>query len=350
MKNTRCLATVLVILTAMGLAGCRLNPFSKPATPVVIAQAPARPVPMPVDFTKIHPNELGEIPILEYHQIVPDSVKATGYKYHISDFRNDMEKLYDLGYRPVNLSDMLHGNINVPAGMSPVVLTFDDSLPGQIDYDANGNITPDCVVGVLQTMHQEHPDWALKGTFFVLPRKGYSDYFFQPDYSKAKLQWLVANGFELGNHTIHHLRGIKDWPNSRVEQEFAQAATLIDSNIPNYNVDTLALPYGVFPKNQKLVISGSWNGEHYHNICALLAGAGPCPSPIARKFNPYRLQRIIPGNERFALQFWLKDLSLHPIKRYISDGDPNTFTVPTFLADDVDPARLKATGCMERTY
>jgi len=146
------------------------------------------------------------------------------------------------------------------------------------------------------------------------------------------------------------LRGIKSWPDAKVEAEFAQAAALIDSNVPGYDVDTLALPYGVFPKNQSLVISGKSGGVSYHNICALLAGAGPAPSPISKRFNPYRLQRIIPGSQKFALQFWLDYLAKHPIKRYISDGDPNTFTFPAILAPEVDPDRLKATGCLERTY
>ena len=334
----------------VSLTGCRLNPFAKPQPTVAPTPRPVVRTPLPVDFATVRPNEAGNIPILEYHQLVPDTEKVSGYKYRIGDFRNDMEKLYSLGYRPISLSDMLHGNIDVPAGLSPVVLTFDDALPGQVDYDDSGNITPDCAVGVLEAMHQEHPDWSLKATFFVLPRKGYSDYFFQPDYSQAKLQWLAANGFELGNHTIHHLLGIKSWPDSRVEAEFAQAKALIQQNVPGYNVDTLALPYGVFPRNQKLVISGSSGGVTYHNICALLAGAGPAPSPIDKKFNPYRLQRIIPGSEKFALLFWLTYLQQHPNRRFISDGDPNTFTVPQQLVGTISPARLKAFGCMERLY
>jgi hypothetical protein len=342
---------LVVCFLVAGLSGCRWNPFAKSHVAVTHTHVVAVSAqPLPVDFTKIQPNEVGEIPILEYHQLVPGTEKATGYKYRITDFKNDMEKLYSLGYRPINLSDMLHGKIDVPAGLSPVVLTFDDALPGQLDYDDAGKVSPTCAVGVLEAMHQEHPDWALKGTFFVIPRMGYQDYFFQPEYSQAKMQWLAANGFELGNHTVHHLKGIKSWPDTKVEAEFAQAEALIDQNVPNYKVDTLALPYGVFPRNQQLVISGESGGVSYHNLCALLAGAGPVPSPISNHFNPYRMQRIIPGNEKFALQFWLAYLQKHAIKRYISDGDPNTFTVPAILASDINPERLKATGCMKRTY
>jgi peptidoglycan/xylan/chitin deacetylase (PgdA/CDA1 family) len=336
---------------ALSICGCQLSSFGKqsssqPALPVQTTAAP-----LPIDFSKVQPNELGEIPILEYHQIVPDSQKIKGgYKYHISDFRRDMEKLYSLGYRPLGLTDMLQGHIDTPTGLSPVVLTFDDALPGQLDYDNTGHIDPNCVVGILEAMHQEHPDWLPRATFFVLPQKGTQMYFFQPEYSQAKLQWLAANGFELGNHTIHHLAGIKSWPNTRVEAEFAQAEQLIDDNVPGYKVDLLALPYGVFPKNHKLVISGESGGVSYHNICALRAGAGPAPSPISSHFRPYYLPRIIPGSERFALTYWLNYLQSNPIKRYISDGDSKTFTVPTLLASEIDDTRLKATGCMKRVY
>ena len=52
--------------------------------------------------------------------------------------------------------------------MSPVILTFDDALRGQFNYTADGKIDPDCAVGILDDFHAQHPDWPLKGTFFVL--------------------------------------------------------------------------------------------------------------------------------------------------------------------------------------
>ena len=338
-------------------SGCQTTRGS--STPAAIAQqvlqsTPASAAtlytPEPLNLSLGKPNEAGEIPVLEYHQLVPEGVRPHGYQYPASKFKADMERLYALGYRPINLTELVTGHIDCPAGKTPVVITFDDALPGQIDFDPNGNVTPNCAVGILEQMHAEHQDWPLRATFFVLPRKGQTNYFYQVQFSRQKLQWLAANGFELGNHTVHHLPGIRSWPDKRVEGEFAVAAKMIDENVPGYNVDLLALPFGVYPRHIALVKSGSYNGLTYRNICAMMAGAAPAPAPFTKAWNPYRVQRIIPGYGRFEIGWWLTYLQAHKAKRYISDGDPNTVTVPTMLVKEVIPARIQKLGLHLRTY
>lgn len=343
------------------LSGCNFHPHfhfwhhglkKAVAEPITLRPTYA---PAPLDLSKGRPNEAGEVPILMIHQIIPDSQKPKDLEITSSMFHSDMEELYKLGYRPVSLGDYVRGRIDCPAGTSPVVLTFDDAVRGQLDYTANGQIDPSCAVGVLQQMHAEHPDWPLKATFFVLPEKGETAYFYQPEYSQAKLQWLAQNGFELGNHTVHHLMGMYRWPDARVEKEFADAQAMIDQNVPGYKVNLLALPYGVFPKNKKLVITGAADGVTYHNLCALKAGANPAPSPVAKGFNPYYLPRIEPADNGqtggvFMLQYWLNYLKANPMKRYVSDGDPNTVTVPAILQAQVDTKAVAADGLHLRTY
>lgn len=350
-----------VAASAMLLSGCNFHPhfhfWHRGLKKAVAEPVNLRPayVPAPLDLGKVRPNEAGEVPILMIHQVIPDSQKPRDLEITSSMFRNDMEELYKEGYRPVNLTDYVTGHIACPAGTSPVVLTFDDAVRGQLDYTPDGRVDPNCAVGILQQMHAEHPDWALKGTFFVIPEKGMTDYFYQPEYSQAKLQWLAQNGFELGNHTVHHLMGMYSWPDARVEKEFADAQAMIDQNVPGYKVDLLALPYGVFPKDKKLVISGQADGVSYHNICALKAGANPAPSPIAKGFNPYYLPRIEPADNgkadgTFMLQYWLNYLKANPMKRYVSDGDPNTVTVPSIISAQVDKNKVAADGLHLRTY
>ena len=144
--------------------------------------------------------------------------------------------------------------------------------------------------------------------------------------------------------------GMKHFPDPQVEAEFAGAVTNIQYYLPGYNVDTLALPYGVYPKNQNLVISGESNGVAYHNICALLAGADPAPSPIDKSFKPYRLPRIIPGQQPMALQYWFRYFESHARARFVSDGDPNTFTIPASKKSKVDAKRIKAEHMYLRVY
>ena len=73
-------------------------------------------------------NELGQVPILEYHLI---GTPEGPWRRSPDNFRRDLEMLHDLGYYPVRLLDYVAGRMDVPAGRSPVVLTFDDSSEGQ---------------------------------------------------------------------------------------------------------------------------------------------------------------------------------------------------------------------------
>ena len=179
-------------------------------------------------------------------------------------------------------------------------------------------------------MHNKHSDWPLKGTFFVLPMKGTEEYFYDKRNSTAKLRWLVDQGFELGNHTLNHAMGMNHFNDGRVEMEIAKGAALIDKFVPGYDVDTLALPYGVYPKNHSLVKSGQSGGLTYNNICALKAWGGPAKSPADTLFDPYDLTRTLPGDGSNHLG-WFLGIMQHKNKlypKYISDGDPLVVTVP----------------------
>ena len=345
-------------LPASALSGCHL--FHRGKTEVNVKPKVAlvnQMTPMlPVDLTKVQPNEAGLVPILEYHDLVKGT-KTRGYEYPEAAFRRDIQWLYDHNYRPVGLTDYVQGRIDVPAGMSPVILTFDDALRGQFNYTADGKIDPDCAVGILDDFHAKHPDWSLKGTFFVLtdgdPKL--PPPFRQKAYAQGKMDYLVKEGYEIGNHTIHHLLGIRHWPDAKVEAELAGAVTDIHKYEPNYLVDTLALPYGVFPKNKKLVVSGESGGVAYHNICALKAGADPAADPMGKDFygkpfNPYYLPRIIPGAGRYTIHYWLELMEKEKALKFISDGDPNTYTVNTIAEGQINRVKLKNSHFHLRTY
>lgn len=345
----RVLLPAVLLPLAFAGAGCRSLHRSQ------VVAAPPKPVvptkPLPVDLAAVQPNEAGVVPILEYHDLVKGS-KVTGYQYPAAAFQKDIEWLYAHKYRPIGLTDYVNGVVDVPAGMSPVILTFDDALRGQFNYNPDGSTNAQSGVGILEAFHAAHPDWALRGTFFVLtdgdPKLPPA--FYQKASSQAKMERIVKDGFEVGNHTVHHKLGIKHWPDTQVEAEFAGAVVNIHKLLPGYDVHTLALPYGVYPRNQKLVISGQAGGQAYHNICALLAGAGPAPSPMSVDFKAYRLPRIIPGNETFALRYWMDYLQAHKGIKFVSDGDPHTYTVDVADKGDLNMGRLKAAHLFLRTY
>lgn len=344
-------AAAIAGLAVSGVTGCRLFHRTVSQVPHAKKAAPAPIQMMPVDLTKFQPNEAGVVPILEYHNLV-DKSTAKGYEYPIASFRKDMDWLYDHKYRPISLSDYVRGRIDCPAGMSPVILTFDDALGGQFRYLPDGKIDPNCGIGVLDSLHAKHPDWPLRGTFFVLTDEDpkMPPPFYQSTTAEAKMRYLVKEGFEIGNHTLHHRAGMRHWPAAQVQAEFAGGVAGIHKYLPDYNVETLALPYGVYPKDRKLCIQGESGGVSYHNICALLAGANPAPSPMANGFNPYRLPRIIPGNERFAFKYWLDYLESHKGQKFISDGDPNTYTVNVASRSDLNAQRIQNHHFFLRTY
>ncbi len=356
------LGTAAALISA-ALSGCHLFHRGHAEAAVKPHAAPAAQVaPMlPVDLTKVQPNEAGLVPILEYHDLVK-SLKTTGYQYPASAFRKDIQWLYDHNYRPVSLHDYALGKIDCPAGMSPVILTFDDALRGQFNYTADGKVDPDCAVGILDAFHARHPDWPLKGTFFVLTDLGTDARgrklpppFYQAQYAQGKMDYLIKAGYEIGNHTVKHAPGMRRWPDARVEAELAGAVANIHHYEPGYVVDTLALPFGVFPKNKKLVVSGASGGVSYHNICALAAGADPAASPMGRDFfnkgfNPYHIPRIIPGAGRDTIHYWLELLEKQKALKYVSDGDPNTYTVNAIAKGQINLAKLKNNRFHLRTY
>ena len=340
---------LLAAVAALPLSGCHFFHRGKAAKTAAPKAAPINQLaPMlPVDLTKVQPNEAGLVPILEYHDLVKGT-KVTGYQYPAAAFGRDIQWLYDHNYRPISLHDYVQGKIDCPAGMSPVILTFDDALRGQFNYTADGKIAPDCAVGILDDFHAKHPDWPLKGTFFVLTDIGTTlpPPFYQKAYAQGKMDYLVKEGFEVGNHTIHHLAGIKHWPDAKVEAELAGAVKNIHAYLPSYTVDTLALPYGVFPRNKKLVVSGASGGVTYRNLCALKAGADPAASPLGKDFygktfNPYYIPRIIPGPENYTIHYWLELLEKQKALKFVSDGDPNTYTVNSITKPQLNLARLK---------
>jgi len=151
------------------------------------------------------PNELGRVMILEYHKIDYPEERWTRTP---ENFRRDLETLYTRGYRLLALNDLLDGRINVPAGTTPVVLTFDDSSPGQFRYvarDGQLEIDPKSGIGVLEAFIRERPDFGRAATFYVLPGASRPNKLFnQDEYAGKKLQFLVAHGYEIGNHTLWH--------------------------------------------------------------------------------------------------------------------------------------------------
>jgi peptidoglycan/xylan/chitin deacetylase (PgdA/CDA1 family) len=291
------------------------------------------------------PNELGRVMILEYHKIDYPEERWTRTP---ENFRRDLETLYAKGYRLINLGDLLDRKIKIPAGTTPVVLTFDDSSPGQFRYvEANGSvqIDPKSAIGVLEAFIAEKPDFGRGGTFYVLPGASKPNRLFnQPEYEGKKLQYLVNHGYEIGNHTLWHAN-LGKYPEATVRAQVAEAQVWIQRHVPDYKTRTLALPHGVYPPDVSWVLHGSAKGTTYNHDAVLMVAGGPAPSPFSRAFDPVRLPRI-QAVER-DLAYWLNYFDKNPHERFVSDGDTNSVTAPAASRDRLR-AELRSLRVVER--
>jgi len=284
---------------------------------------------------ELAPNELGRIMILEYHKIDYPEERWTRTP---ENFRRDLEQLYARGYRLQSLNALLDRRITVPAGTTPVVLTFDDSSPGQFRYvEVNGalEIDPKCALGILETFLLEKPDFGRAATFYVLPGASKPNRLFnQPEYEGRKLQYLVSHGYEIGNHTLWHAN-LGKYDEALVRVQIAEAQQWIQRLVPDYRIRTIALPHGVYPREVGWALRGQAKGTAYEHDAILMVAGGAALSPFARDFDPTRLPRI-QALER-GITTWLDWFDKHPGDRFVSDGDPATVTVPAERRDKLKP-------------
>ncbi|MEN8098162.1 MAG: polysaccharide deacetylase family protein [Chloroflexota bacterium] len=259
--------------------------------------------PMPV--VQVH---WGEVPVLGYHFFGSSS---SPWFRTIEDFRNDLETLYSLGYYPVNLIDYVQGNLNdLPEGRRPVVLTFDDSNSTQFWYEKDGTVAPYCAIGVLLEMNDKYGDeWPLRATFFVLMKEENHEPglvpFGQPGLVDLKLQALVDWGMEVGSHTVMH-RNLRWIPDEEVQWELAVSQARLERILPGYQVRSLALPEGGYPKTPDILSSGyselAQLGYAYDAV--VMVGDGPAAPHDSPDFDPYKIPRIQALPDRMSS--WLK--------------------------------------------
>jgi peptidoglycan/xylan/chitin deacetylase (PgdA/CDA1 family) len=299
------------------------------------------------------PNELGRIPVLEYHLIVPE--EKGEFTRTPQQLRNDLAELYKRGYRPVNMTDVLDKKIQqLPKGISPVVLVFDDASPSQFRYvERNGklSIDPTSAVGILEDFSAKHQDWPRKAVFCMLPAAQVGRSFFgdkgiegqKTEWRFQKVQFLHKQGYELCNHTLYHAR--LDRAGEKVQEFIARGDLAIDSAVPGYKVRTFALPLGMWPKQRNLAWQGSWTDPktkkttRYSYDAVLEVSGNPNESPYDPKFDKNSVNRQIMYKN--ALEATLNRLDKEGAAgRYVSDGDPSTVAKPT----NVTPVQAKPKG------
>jgi len=291
-------------------------------------------------------NEAGEIPVLVYHRVGRDQSFAPDFTISARQLRRELEYLRDHKYYPINFRDLVRGHLDVPAGKTPVVLTFDDSSDSQFTLlrrDGRLLPDPDGAVGVLLDFHARHSDWPLRGTFFALPRANPPNNLFgQPRLAARKLRFLLAHGFELGLHTLWHanLATVSD---EEVVRQLALNVAALKRLTERRDFTTLAVPYGVYPKNEALLRGGRSGAESYRieGVAEFEYSGVRARPPWTRGFDRLHIPRIPTGDDPGESRAALRDLERHPRARYISDGDPRRVTVPHARVAKLDQAAVR---------
>ena len=290
--------------------------------------------------TDLPPNELGRFPVVEYHLIGAEEGRWTRTP---ENFRRDLELLYSRGYRPVSLRDVATKNIDLPAGTSPVVFTFDDASPGQFSYiEENGElrIDPRSAVGIWLDFAKEHDGWENRAVFCMLSGAEAGRAFFgnkgiagqKTEWRHRKVKFLAEQGFELCNHTLWHATLSKYEDETFVQEQIARLTLAVDSAVPGYRIGSFALPLGEWPKNTELARRGSWTDPatgktttYEHDIVLLVAG-GPARSPHDPEFDGMHVRRVQVFGDELVNTLDRLDREKN---RYVSDGNPGVVAKPT---------------------
>jgi len=302
-------------------------------------------------LAQYQPNELGKILVLEYHQFTNDASKVAQFTRTYDAFRDDLQWLYDNGFYVVKMKDVIEDNISAPAGKKPVVLTFDDSPVNQFRYliSADGSLTvdPASAVGIMEAFYAAHPDFGRGGLFGTLPQACFytgvdgseSD---QIDLCSQKLNFLLDNGYEVGNHTLTH-SGIEDVDDETFKKEVGGAIDALQVFDPRVEANIFVVPFGIYPdidKHQQqrdwMKNGFTWNGKDYFLIGSLMVGSEPSYSPVSTEWDSMWINRIqmcdctAQGGQGWD-DTWKDIVAGSPTLMYVSDGDPNTITIPNDL-------------------
>lgn len=300
----------------------------------------------PADYMTYQPNELGRVPILMYHSIVPDgtppdsSVDAYMYRTH-DQFWNDMLWLYEHGFYLVGMNDLISGNLDVPLGKHPVVFTFDDSTSLQfsviVSESGEISIDPDCAVGMMERFYAQYPDFGRGAHFGLVPGNLFSwpanD---QDEHFEWKMQWLIENGYEVGNHTNSHpdLLAVDDehftWT---ISGPILWADGFMGADHPQNASRVLTLPFGIGPnettqphKMQMLRAGFVYDGHPIQLTGVLELVGGSSEVPWSNSWDAFSIPRL-PAEDSVLDEF--KEVYLageNPY--YTSDGNMNVVTVP----------------------
>lgn len=295
----------------------------------------------------IKPNEMGNVMVIMYHNLVDSEDKEGLYARSYANFRKDLERIHKEGYYLIRLKDLVKGDIYVPAGKTPMVLTFDDGHPSDIKFLPNGEIDPNCVVGILEGMKRDYPDFNATASFYLNSPVIFGDKPVDP----KKIQYLIDNGYEVGNHTVNHynIRKLGEKSMDAVKEEIFKQQELI-TGFTKENEFTFAVPFGEKPEGYREYFSSDIWLKPYRMIASLNVGWNPIKSPFSVNFDPYSINRITVGEDEAELHFWLDYFVDTPKMRFISDGYMDMISIPESFTENFNRDKFETANYRINIY
>ncbi len=287
------------------------------------------------DYTGTVPNEMNEVIIAMYHGVSSNISSSDQVHRSVEGFKKDLQTLYDNGYRAITMTDLMTNNIDVPAGYTPIVLTFDDGLSNQLSLvkDANGNLVPkkDTAVDIINEFNKTHTGFGTNATFFVYtsqrPFKG------EGTVDDA-FNYLTENGYEIGSHTYSH-PFLSNLTADQIKSELAYNTGYIakhSDSLKMSDVKYLAYPYGDVPEDNRksVLLSGQYQDYKYDFDAGLVASPNFKNSTLmySNDFDKYKVGRYRgTDNATYDLMFKVRQDEKHSENKFISDGDANVVTI-----------------------
>lgn len=257
------------------------------------------------------------IPILNYHRFTPNLWDETsGMVRYLGDLKSDLQAYYDSGYSLISLDDLLDGNIRVPAGRRPLILTIDDAFfANQFSMNEQGEVSELSAVGTIYQFSQEHPDFGFEIAMFAnFGDKHYGNLctgtrWYEAEGWQQALAQTIAWGIEHHvypyNHTYRHPH-LDQLADDQIQPQLA----LNDIRLRDYLTlaghseyasllsNYVALPYGSSPTTDKgKELLTSYKDPEGKTVRAVF-GAGYeyapafAPPPFSDGFDPMHLPRM----------------------------------------------------------
>lgn len=257
------------------------------------------------------------IPVLNYHRFTPNLADQTsGMVKYIGDLKEDLERFYEAGYSLISIDDLMDGNIIVPAGRRPLILTIDDAyFANQFALGEDGLPSELSAIGTIYKFSQENPDFGSDVAMFAnFGDKYYGNQFrenwwylaegWQEDLAKT-IVWGIDHGVMPYNHLYRHPHlewlADKDIQKQQLLNDEALRGYLALAGRPELSAvinNYIALPYGNWPVTEvgKELLMGYVDPEGRVVRAIFEAGYEYQPAyasaPFSDSFDPMHIPRM----------------------------------------------------------